>query len=215
MHCRASHTVPMLCIAENPSRKLHPLMGKTAHRGVAGRCHSASGKTRLQAMMPSGKNSRRATTARQTHLLPQTVPKTTCPSGFGGTIARFLNEVGQGGMDDGNTLMQAGFMTAGSGVIIAAAGGGGANPAADLLGGAFITGGGALTALGTINWGLGYAVKGVGALLSAALGNTQPMKSTIVQGAQSGLEDRLGIPPGAPSPLDPLGEKLAGTNPCP
>jgi RHS repeat-associated protein len=146
---------------------------------------------------------------------PQTVPKTTCPSGFGGTIARFLNEVGQGGMDDGNTLMQAGFMTAGSGVIIAAAGGGGANPAADLLGGAFITGGGALTALGTINWGLGYAVKGVGALLSAALGNTQPMKSTIVQGAQSGLEDRLGIPPGAPSPLDPLGEKLAGTNPCP
>jgi hypothetical protein len=68
----------MLCIPENLSRKLHPLKGKTAHRGVAGRCHSASGKTRLQAARPSGKNPRRATTARQTHLLPQT---TQCVSG--------------------------------------------------------------------------------------------------------------------------------------
>jgi hypothetical protein len=72
MHCRASHTVPMLCIAENPSRKPHPLKGKTAHRGAQARCRGASGKPRLQAMMPSGKNPRRSTTARQSPLLPQT-----------------------------------------------------------------------------------------------------------------------------------------------
>jgi hypothetical protein len=72
MHCRASHTVPMLCVAENLSRAPSLSWPKSAHRGVAGRCRGASGKTRLQAMMPSGKNPRRATTARQTHLLPQT-----------------------------------------------------------------------------------------------------------------------------------------------
>jgi hypothetical protein len=91
MHCRASHTVPMLCIVENPSRKLNPLMGKTVHRGVAARCRGASEKTRLQAMMPSGKNARRATTARQSPLLPQTTlqevtvtatrPQNGCPDG--------------------------------------------------------------------------------------------------------------------------------------
>jgi hypothetical protein len=76
MHCRASHTVDMVCIVQNLPRVLYPSGRKTAHRGVAARRHSASGKTRLQAMMPSGKNPRRATTARQTHLLPQTNP---CP----------------------------------------------------------------------------------------------------------------------------------------
>ncbi len=87
MHCRASHTVPMLCIAENPSRKLHLLKGKTAHRGVAARHRSASGKTRLQAARPSGKNPRRATTARQSPLLPQTDP---CP-GSGPTVGPASN----------------------------------------------------------------------------------------------------------------------------
>jgi hypothetical protein len=72
MHCRASHTVPMLCIAENPSRKLHPLMGKTAHRGLPGLCNNASAAPRSQVLNASGKNSRRATTARQSPLLPQT-----------------------------------------------------------------------------------------------------------------------------------------------
>jgi hypothetical protein len=66
----------MLCIAENPSRKPHPLKGKTAHRGAAGRCRGASEKTRLQAARPSGKSPRRATTARQSPLLPQTHPYT-------------------------------------------------------------------------------------------------------------------------------------------
>jgi hypothetical protein len=83
MHCRASHTVPMLCIAENPSRKLHPLKGKTAHRGLPRLCNNASAAPRSQVLNASGKNSRRATTARQSPLLPQTTkpkPNTSCSS---------------------------------------------------------------------------------------------------------------------------------------
>jgi hypothetical protein len=74
MHCRASHTVDMACIVQNLPLVLYPSGRKTAHRGTPARCQSAPGKTRLQTMMPSGKNLRRATTARQTHLLPQTKP---------------------------------------------------------------------------------------------------------------------------------------------
>jgi hypothetical protein len=77
MHCRASHTVDMACIVQNLPLVLYPSGRKTAHRGTPARCQSAPGKTRLQTMMPSGKNLRRATTARQTHLLPQTTPQTT------------------------------------------------------------------------------------------------------------------------------------------
>ncbi len=82
MHCRASHTVDMACIVQNLPRVLCPSGRKTAHRGAPGQCRGASGKTRLQAMMPSGKNPRRATTARQTHLLPQTTQctKPTAPA---------------------------------------------------------------------------------------------------------------------------------------
>ena len=88
MHCRASHTVPMLRIAENSSRKLYPLKGKTAHRDVAARCHSASGKTRLQAARPSGKNPRRSTPARQSPLLPQTIPCSAANSSGNGLIVQ-------------------------------------------------------------------------------------------------------------------------------
>lgn len=145
---------------------------------------------------------------------PQPTQQTMCPGGFLGKVASLLDEVGQGGMDDGNALMQAGFGAAGSGAIIVVAGGAGANPAADALGGSFMIGGGAVTALGGINWGLGLLVKSAGALLSSALGNSQPLRSAFVQGAQSVLEDQAGLPPGAPSPLDPITENVAGTNPC-
>ncbi len=76
MHCRASHTVDMACNVQNLPRALCPSGRKTAHRGLAARHRGASGKTRVQAMMPSGKNPRRATTARQSPLLPQTTPFT-------------------------------------------------------------------------------------------------------------------------------------------
>jgi hypothetical protein len=74
MHCRASHTVDMACIVQNLPRVLYPSGRKTAYRGVPARCRGASGKTRLQAARPSGKNPRRATTPRQGPLLPQTTP---------------------------------------------------------------------------------------------------------------------------------------------
>jgi hypothetical protein len=76
MHCRASHTVDMACIVQNLPRELPSSGRKTAHRGVAARCRVESGKTRLQAAVASGKNTRAATTACQSPLLPQTTPKT-------------------------------------------------------------------------------------------------------------------------------------------
>jgi hypothetical protein len=72
MHCRASHTVDMACIVQNLPRVLYPSGRKTAHRGAPARCRVASGKTRLQAAVASRKNTRAATTARQSPLLPQT-----------------------------------------------------------------------------------------------------------------------------------------------
>jgi len=88
MHCRASHTVDMACIVQNLPLVLYPSGRKTAHRGTPARCQSAPGKTRLQTMMPSGKNLRRATTARQTHLLPQTGK---CWNGQQGDATDFLS----------------------------------------------------------------------------------------------------------------------------
>ncbi len=73
-HCRASHTVDMACIVQNLPRVLYPSGRKTAHRGAPARCRGASGKTRLQAAMPAGKNPHRATMPRQSPLLPQTTP---------------------------------------------------------------------------------------------------------------------------------------------
>jgi hypothetical protein len=71
MRCRASHTAGMACVAENLSWASSPSGRKTAHRGVAAGYRGASGKTRVQDPMPSGKNTRRATIPRQSPLLPQ------------------------------------------------------------------------------------------------------------------------------------------------
>lgn len=97
MHCRASHTVDMACIVQNLPRVLYPSGRKTAHQGAPARCRGASGKTRLQAARPSGKNPRRATTAPQSPLLPQTTPCT----GVGGAIQDFTGgQSNQSALDD-------------------------------------------------------------------------------------------------------------------
>ena len=59
-------------------RRSRPSWRKNAHRGLAARCRAASGKSRSQARAASEKNCRSPTTARRTHLLPQTnqPPKT-------------------------------------------------------------------------------------------------------------------------------------------
>ncbi len=110
MHCRASHTVDMACMVQNLPRVLYPSGRKTAHRGVAARCRVASGKTCLQAARPSGKNPRRATTARQSPLLPQTPPPCTQgPSTANGSISgEFYAPAGGGitaGVDDGHPFV--------------------------------------------------------------------------------------------------------------
>ena len=93
--------------------------------------------------------------------------------------------------------------------------GGGADPVADVLGGSAMLGGGAIATLGTINAGARVVVKGFAGLISAAFGNSQPLRSAVVQGVQSAVEDKLGLAPGVPRPLGPITEGLKGTNPCP
>ncbi len=121
----------MACIAQNLPPVLYSSGRKTAHRGVAARRCGASGKTRLQAARPSGKNPRRATTARQTHLLPQTTQQQPCGGVAGAVLDSTGGQSNQSALDDivdnfvdtndslASTLTKAGLSLAGGGTAAA------------------------------------------------------------------------------------------------
>ena len=75
-----SHTAAPSGLDDRPPaliapRRPQPSVRKNAHRGLAACRRAASGKSRSQARAASGKTPRLPTTARRSHLLPQSKPK--------------------------------------------------------------------------------------------------------------------------------------------
>lgn len=118
-------------------------------------------------------------------------------------------------MNYGETVSAAGALTFGTGAGIAQFGVTTADPVVAEYG-TFVSGQGVAMASagGIISLG-GLLTKGAGAVFAIFAGNGQPARQTALELVQGLIDNRMGWPPGVPSPLAPVTNSLAGENPCP
>jgi hypothetical protein len=86
---------------------------------------------------------------------------------------------------------------------------------APLIGGGFVLA--SFGGLVSLTW---LAFEGLGGIILAANGNSQPLQAAVAQGVQTALEHTAHIPDGMPSPIEPaiqrdLNNMEAASNPCP
>ena len=140
---------------------------------------------------------------------------TQCSQSNFAQIAQYLEDKGTQWMNYGETVSAAGALTFGTGAGIAQFGVTTADPVVAEYG-TFVSGQGVAMASagGIISLG-GLLTKGAGAVFAIFAGNGQPARQTALELVQGLIDNRMGWPPGVPSPLAPVTNSLAGENPCP
>ncbi|HEV2275504.1 MAG TPA: hypothetical protein VGR96_15135, partial [Acidobacteriaceae bacterium] len=130
-----------------------------------------------------------------------------CPKpGFWSNVGHALTNFGSDVQQTGKESAQIGLVTGGTGIVTSAVG---------LPGEPLIFTGAVFLGAGALGEGVGIVLRLAGGGILAVEGNSQPLQSATVDMAQSHLNDQLGIPPGLPSPTQPVADALSGGNPCP
>jgi hypothetical protein len=191
------------------SRRPWPSGRKNAHRGLAACRRPASGQPCSQVLIASGKNRRLPTTARRSHLLQQSKPNHgQCPKpGFWSNVGNALTNFGSDVHGAGTEASRIGAVTA---VV-----GAGATLVQPEIGAPVLFAGGVFIGVGKLGEGVGTVLSLAGGAILAVEGNSQPFQSAAVDMAQSQFDDNIHLPPGVPSPAQPVADAMSGENPCP
>jgi hypothetical protein len=108
--------------------------------------------------------------------------------------------------ETGKESAQIGLVTAGTGIVTSAVG---------LPGEPLIFAGAVFGGAGALGEGAGIVLRLAGGAILSVEGNSQPFQSAAVDMAQSQFDENIHLPPGMPSPAQPVADAMSGENPCP
>ena len=131
-----------------------------------------------------------------------------CPKpGFWSNVGNALTNFGSDVHGAGTEASRIGAVTA---VV-----GAGATLVQPEIGAPVLFAGGVFIGVGKLGEGVGTVLSLAGGAILAVEGNSQPFQSAAVDMAQSQFDDNIHLPPGVPSPAQPVADAMSGENPCP
>jgi RHS repeat-associated protein len=135
-------------------------------------------------------------------------PQRQCPKpGFWSNVGNALTNFGSDVHGAGTEASRIGAVTA---VV-----GAGATLVQPEIGAPVLFAGGVFIGVGKLGEGVGTVLSLAGGAILAVEGNSQPFQSAAVDMAQSQFDENIHLPPGVPSPAQPVADAMSGENPCP